>query len=75
MLWVVQGDGVFYPHEWHAITQTFERFGLPYSVHTVVPFVGELQPDIDVADGRAICLGLLCHASCRGPEGLDARRL
>lgn len=67
MHWVVQGDGVFDQHEWDAITQTFDRFDLPYSVHTVVPFVGGLQPDIEVPDGRAICLGsyAMRHAAAR----------
>jgi hypothetical protein len=57
MHWVLQGGGLFTAHEWEALTGTLERFGIPYSVHTVVPFVGELHPDIDVPDGRAICFG------------------
>lgn len=57
MHWVLQGGGLFSVHEWDALTGTLERFGVPYSVHKVVPFVGELLPDLDVPDGRAICFG------------------
>lgn len=57
MHWVLQGGGLFSAHEWDALTATLERFEIPYSVHRVVPFVGELLPDIDIPDGRVICFG------------------
>jgi hypothetical protein len=57
MHWVLQGGELFSPHEWETLVGTLDRFEIPHSVHRVVPFVGELQPDIDIPDGRAICFG------------------
>lgn len=38
------------------MVETLERFNLPYSVHKVVPFVGEIVPDISPG-GPVICFG------------------
>jgi hypothetical protein len=54
--WILQ-ENLFKESEWENLVSTLERFGVPYSVHKVVPFVGELQPDVDVPGGRAICFG------------------
>ena len=36
---------------------TLERFSLPYSVHKVIPFVGELEPVPVLQAPKAICFG------------------
>lgn len=37
---------IFKEEGWKSMVETLERFNLPYSVHKVVPFVGEIMPDI-----------------------------
>lgn len=39
------------------LENTLDHLGISYSNHKVVPFVGELHPDIHVEDGRVICIG------------------
>lgn len=36
---------------------TLERFNIPYSIHKVVPFVGELMPKPEVECKNVICMG------------------
>ncbi len=66
MHWILQSH-LFRESEWDALVRTLERFGLPYSVHQVVPFVGELTPEPKVDTDRVICLGSysLRHAARR----------
>jgi hypothetical protein len=56
MHWILQQD-IFSETGWTALVETLERFNLPHSVHKVVPFVGELLPEPDLADQNAICIG------------------
>lgn len=56
MHWVLQ-DNLFKETEWQSLVDHLERWNIPYSVHKVVPFVGELIPDIDISDGKAVCFG------------------
>lgn len=56
MHWILQTN-LFRESEWDRLVETLEQFELPYSVHKVVPFVGELQPVPVLQAGKAICLG------------------
>lgn len=56
MHWVLQND-VFHEVGWAALRDALERLGLPYSVHKVVPFVGELVPKAEPREARVICMG------------------
>lgn len=56
MHWVLQDD--FYQEAgYRKMVETLQRFEIPHSLHKVVPFVGELQPDIDIFDKNAIVIG------------------
>lgn len=55
MHWILQTD-IFAEDGWKTIVETLERFNIPYSIHKVVPFVGELIPDINPT-GPVICFG------------------
>jgi hypothetical protein len=37
--------------------ETFERFAIPYSIHKVVPFVGELLPEPNPPSDDVVCMG------------------
>ena len=56
MHWILQTN-LFQETEWERLVTTLERFGLPYSVHKVVPFVGELQPMPELQAEKVICFG------------------
>jgi hypothetical protein len=43
MHWVLQ-ENLFKETEWENLVGTLERFNIPYSVHKVIPFIGELMP-------------------------------
>ena len=55
MHWVIQGN-MFHEDKFADLIAALVRFEIPHSLHKVVPFVGELEPDIDIA-GRVICIG------------------
>ena len=56
MHWILQQD-LFKEAEWANLVGALERCGLPYSVHKVVPFVGDLVPPAEVASGKVVCFG------------------
>ena len=56
MHWLLQAD-LFKDDEWTQLVGALDRFGLPYSVHEVVPFVGELRPAPVLQATKAVCLG------------------
>lgn len=55
MHWILQ-ENLFKESEWETLVNVLERLGLPYSVHKVIPFIGELTPE-PVVSGKVICLG------------------
>lgn len=55
MYWVVQ-ENIYAEKGLTDLLNVLSRAGIPHSEHKVVPFVGELMPDIEV-DGPAICIG------------------
>lgn len=56
MHWILQTN-LFQEAEWSRLVATLEQFGLPYSVHRVVPFVGELEPLPVLRAAKAVCFG------------------
>ena len=56
MHWVLQNN-LFQEAEWDNLVRALERRDIPYSVHKVVPFIGELEPDLYLPDREAICFG------------------
>jgi len=57
MHWILQ-ENLFKESEWENLVGALERFNLPYSVHKVVPFVGELIPEVHNESGtKVICFG------------------
>jgi hypothetical protein len=56
MHWILQ-ENLFKEAEWDTLVNTLESFELPYSVHKVIPFVGELVPPPQPQDYKVICFG------------------
>ena len=56
MHWVLQ-TGFEYERGWTELTATLERNSIPYSLHKVVPFVGELMPSPPEQLRRVFCVG------------------
>lgn len=56
MHWIFQSN-LFQEAEWERLVATLEQFGLPYSVHKVVPFVGLLEPAAVLQAAKAVCFG------------------
>ena len=54
--WVLQ-SGWEYEAGWGAMLAALQHFCIPYSVHKVVPFVGELEPAPRTASDSVICIG------------------
>lgn len=56
MHWVLQED-LFKDNEWEDLTAALERFNIPYTIHKVVPFSGELIPAVIPQRKKVICFG------------------
>jgi hypothetical protein len=56
MHWVIQQHDFREPG-WRSLIETLQRFEVPHSFHTVVPFVGTLIPEPAVAQRSVICMG------------------
>lgn len=55
MHWIVQ-DNMFDEEGMRELVHNLERMLIPFSVHKIVPFVGEIEPDIN-PDGPVIVIG------------------
>lgn len=66
MHWILQTN-LFKESEWEHMVGALERFQIPYSVHKVVPFVGELLPEPVLDTKQVICFGSysMRHAAAR----------
>jgi hypothetical protein len=53
MHWVLQ-DNVFGEEGWDSLVVYLTRFGIPFSCHKVIPFVGDLLPEPVVPDGENV---------------------
>lgn len=56
MHWILQNN-LFNETEWETMVGTLERFKIPYSVHKVIPFIGELVPEPAPLQSKVICFG------------------
>lgn len=56
MHWILQ-ENLFKESEWENLVGTLERFNIPYSVHKVIPFIGELVPAAEPKQEKVICFG------------------
>jgi hypothetical protein len=54
--WILQ-ENLFKESEWETMIQVLERWGIPYSVHKVIPFIGELVPAPEPRQEKVICFG------------------
>lgn len=55
MHWILQKN-LFNETGWEDLVHTLERFNIPHSVHAVIPFIGEIEPNIEL-EGKVICFG------------------
>jgi len=55
MHWIMQ-ENLFNEQGYSDAIDIFKRFNIPYSIHKVIPFIGELEPDIS-PEGNVICVG------------------
>lgn len=69
MHWILQ-ENMFQEAEWLNIIQTLEKLELPFSVHKVVPFVGELDPPVALDTTNVICMGVVFNAPFCPPKRL-----
>lgn len=56
MHWILQNN-IFNEDAYDVLVQTLQRFDIPLSIHKVIPFVGELLPEPELASANAICMG------------------
>lgn len=56
MHWILQ-ENLFKDTEWANLIGTLERFTIPFSVHKVIPFVGELVPTAQPEQEKVVCFG------------------
>ena len=56
MHWILQNN-LFHEEAYQTLLDTLERLDLPYSVHKVIPFIGELTPEPNIGHTNVICMG------------------
>lgn len=56
MHWILQ-ENMFRENEWDNLVSTLERFDIPYSVHKVIPCIGELVPEARPQHPYVVCFG------------------
>jgi hypothetical protein len=56
MHWILQNN-LFNEAAYQTLLDTLERFNLPYSIHKVIPFIGELVPAPELPHKNVICMG------------------
>ncbi len=66
MHWILQSN-LFNESAYQVLLDTLIKFNLPYSIHKVVPFVGELLPEPELDTKNVMCMGSysLRHAAKR----------
>lgn len=65
MHWILQ-ENTFKEAAYDVLLETLDRYQLPYTVHKVIPFVGDVEP-VPVVSGPAIAFGSysMRHASAK----------
>jgi hypothetical protein len=56
MHWILQ-DNLFNEVAYGKLLETLERFNIPHSIHKVIPFIGELTPEVELGTKNVICMG------------------
>ena len=56
MHWAVQTN-IFNERQYDSFLDALSRLDVPYSEHKVVPFIGELEPALDIPHKNVICIG------------------
>lgn len=56
MHWILQ-DNLFNESAYQTLVDVLDRFRIPYSIHKVIPFVGELTPEPSFDTRNIICMG------------------
>lgn len=56
MHWILQSNFCDEP-KWRDMIATLDKFAIPYTIHKVVPFVGELVPPATPSQSNVICFG------------------
>ena len=56
MHWILQ-ENIFNESAYEELLGKIRQYGLSHSIHKVVPFVGELQPEPEPGNNNVICLG------------------
>lgn len=56
MHWILQ-DNLFDEQAYQHLLETLQRFDIPHSIHKVIPFIGELTPEIQLDTQNVICMG------------------
>jgi len=56
MHWILQNN-LFNESAYQVLLETLERFGIPHSIHKVVPFIGELHPAPELDTNNVMCMG------------------
>jgi len=56
MHWILQNN-LFNESAYQVLLETLQRFDIPFSIHKVVPFVGELVPEPELKTENVICMG------------------
>jgi hypothetical protein len=67
--WVIQAN-MYSEEGFERLLETLQRFGLPYSVHKVIPFGGGIEPEIAVPPGDpVIVMGTISMANLAQQRG------
>jgi hypothetical protein len=56
MHWILQNN-LFNEDAYHVLLDTLVRFNIPHSIHKVIPFIGELTPEVELDTSNVICMG------------------
>lgn len=56
MHWILQNN-IFNEVAFDTLVETLDRFDISYSIHKVIPFIGELEPTANIITKNVICMG------------------
>ena len=56
MHWILQNN-LFNEDAYQVLLDTLVRFDIPHSIHKVIPFIGELYPEVELPTKNVICMG------------------
>lgn len=65
MHWILQ-DNLFNEAAYKTLQETLERFDIPYSIHKVIPFIGEITPPHDEECQPKMSSGRMCEKGTKG---------